>query len=280
MDINNLPFESSYSFIPTLLRAIKEAGKEIMQVYGRDFSSREKGENGEKGPVTEADLVSNKILMEKLAETGIPVLSEEENDSLSFLGSDKVWIIDPLDGTKDFINKTGEFCVMVGLVEKESCVLGCILEPVTGAITIAEKGKGAFKSVGDTWKQIKVNTNNKIGSYRAVTSRNHLSTTEKNILDALHISEHRPHGSCGLKIIQICCGNAEMYFTTTNKINQWDTAAGSIIIQEAGGIITDYCGDQLEYNKTPINHERGVFVSNGMNHSIISTMIKKSFSSQ
>ena len=94
--------------------AITEAGEKIREVYDTDFEVIKKDDNS---PITKADLESNKILRSALEKTGIPILSEEDEDDKSRLESEKVWIIDPLDGTQDFVNRTGEFTVLVGLVE-------------------------------------------------------------------------------------------------------------------------------------------------------------------
>ena len=106
--------------------AITEAGEKIREVYDTDFEVIKKDDNS---PITKADLESNKILRSALEKTGIPILSEEDEDDKSRLESEKVWIIDPLDGTQDFVNRTGEFTVLVGLVENQIPVMGLVYLP-------------------------------------------------------------------------------------------------------------------------------------------------------
>ena len=107
------PVSSKVPNLDSLMDAITEAGEKIREVYDTDFEVIKKDDNS---PITKADLESNKILRSALEKTGIPILSEEDEDDKSRLESEKVWIIDPLDGTQDFVNRTGEFTVVVGLV--------------------------------------------------------------------------------------------------------------------------------------------------------------------
>ena len=108
------PFPSNIPNLDSVMDAIIEAGEKIREIYDTDFKVNKKDDNS---PITKADLESNKILRFALEKTGIPILSEEDVDDKSRLDSEKVWIIDPLDGTQDFVNRTGEFTILVGLVE-------------------------------------------------------------------------------------------------------------------------------------------------------------------
>ena len=107
------PVSSKISQLETIIDAITKAGDKILEIYVSDFQVEKKDDNS---PITKADLESNKIIKESLLQTGIPILSEEDADDKSRTDGDKVWIVDPLDGTQDFVNKTDEFTVMVGLV--------------------------------------------------------------------------------------------------------------------------------------------------------------------
>ena len=118
------PVSSKVPNLDSLMDAITEAGEKIREVYDTDFEVIKKDDNS---PITKADLESNKILRSALEKTGIPILSEEDEDDKSRLESEKVWIIDPLDGTQDFVNRTGEFTVLVGLVENQIPVMGLVL---------------------------------------------------------------------------------------------------------------------------------------------------------
>ena len=120
------PVSSKVPNLDSLMDAITEAGEKIREVYDTDFEVIKKDDNS---PITKADLESNKILRSALEKTGIPILSEEDEDDKSRLESEKVWIIDPLDGTQDFVNRTGEFTVLVGLVDNQIPVMGLVYLP-------------------------------------------------------------------------------------------------------------------------------------------------------
>ena len=124
--ISELPFSSNQPELGKILEGIVRAGEKVIEVYETDFSSEKKEDDS---PITQADIESNKILKEVLGETGIAVLSEEDTDDKKRLSEDKVWIVDPLDGTTDFVNRTGEFTIMVGLVDNHKSVLRIISWP-------------------------------------------------------------------------------------------------------------------------------------------------------
>ena len=125
--ISELPFKSTIPELGKIIDGIEKAGEKILEVYETDFSTEKKDDDS---PITQADIESNKILKEVLGETGITILSEEDEDDKKRLSEEKVWIVDPLDGTTDFVNRTGEFTIMVGLVEKQKSILGLIYWPI------------------------------------------------------------------------------------------------------------------------------------------------------
>ena len=130
--ISELPFKSTIPELGKIIDGIEKAGEKILEVYETDFSTEKKDDDS---PITQADIESNKILKEVLGETGITILSEEDVDDKKRLSEEKVWIVDPLDGTTDFVNRTGEFTIMVGLVEKQKSILGLIYWPITVSYT-------------------------------------------------------------------------------------------------------------------------------------------------
>ena len=117
--ISELPFNSRQPELEKILAGVVKAGEKIIEIYNTDFTSEKKDDDS---PITQADIESNKILKEVLGETGISILSEEDADDKKRLSEEKIWIIDPLDGTTDFVNRTGEFTVMAGLVEKQKSI--------------------------------------------------------------------------------------------------------------------------------------------------------------
>jgi len=242
--------------------AVVLAGEKIREIYETDFEVKKKEDNS---PITKADLESNKILRATLEKTGIPILSEESDDDKTRLDSEKVWIVDPLDGTQDFVNKTGEFTILVGLVENHIPVMGLVYLPIKKILYLAEREMGAFCYDLQKWEQISVREVIDLKNCLALVSRHHLSGKEKEILDHLEITNTSTIGST-LKVMEISSGRADIYLTTTNKMSQWDTCASNCIISEAGGRMTDISGNDLFYNTEAVKHENGLLVTNGFVH--------------
>src|SRR3990172_7056292 len=123
------------------LKAAAKAGEEIMKVYASNFFSKTKEDDS---PITMADLKSNKVIKEILSKTGLEILSEEDYDAKKRLEENRVWIVDPLDGTTDFVKRTGEFTIMIGLVQEGKPVLGVISWPTENTVFAAQTGCGAW----------------------------------------------------------------------------------------------------------------------------------------
>ena len=259
--ISELPFKSNLPELGKIIDGIVRAGEKVLEIYETDFSTEKKDDDS---PITQADIESNKILKEVLGETGISILSEEDVDDKKRLSDDKIWIIDPLDGTTDFVNRTGEFTIMVGLVEKHKSILGLIYWPIKKKMYLAESGKGAFRH-DEEWEKIETTMMSEMQNCQALVSRHHLSEKEKKLLDEMEIAVVTSIGS-SLKVTEIASGDAEIYLTTTNKMKQWDTCASNCIISEAGGKMTDMSGNDLVYNTEIVNHENGILVTNGLIH--------------
>jgi len=269
---NKFPIIDPLPEIQFAIDAAFKAGKAVMEVYNGKFLLSLKNDNE---PLTEADVKSNQIIQKIISDSGHPILSEESEDDKKRLDSKKIWIIDPLDGTSDFIKKTGEFTIMISLVEDHIPTLGVIYWPTKSTLYLAQKGQGAFKSDNGAWSKLSVSNVSELENCRAVGSRYHISETEQNLIKRLNISQFTSKGS-SLKVAEISSGNAELYFTTTNKIKQWDTCASYCLITEAGGKMTDMFGNDLKYNTERLNHENGLLVSNGLIHNHIIKIYRES----
>ncbi|MBI2636806.1 MAG: 3'(2'),5'-bisphosphate nucleotidase CysQ [Parcubacteria group bacterium] len=246
--------------------AARAAGEAILKIYKTDFEVSEK-EAGQM--LTVADTDADAVIHEMLAPSGYPILSEESADDTRRLSSERVWIVDPLDGTSDFVNRTGEFSIMIALVENHEPIIGVVYAPTSSTLYVAEKGKGAFCFADNKWKQLHVSVTSSLPSAKAVVSRHHFTDKERAILQKLTVSEFVHKGSAGLKIADITQGSAELYFTVTNKIRQWDTAAGYCILTEAGGRMTDMLGQDLLYNTEDVQHQNGILATNGLLHGAV-----------
>ncbi|MGI0056365.1 MAG: 3'(2'),5'-bisphosphate nucleotidase CysQ family protein [Nitrosarchaeum sp.] len=246
-------------------------GKEILKVYRKNFSSKVKKDNS---PITEADINSNKIIKKILSKTGYSILSEEDKDSKKRLKQKRVWIVDPLDGTTDFVNRTGEFTVMIALVEDKKPILGVIYWPTENILFVAQKDYGAWRFSNHSWKRMRTSKVSDMKKCRAIGSRYHISDVEKVLLDKLYIKKFTSVGS-SLKVAQISSGAADVYLTTTNKMKEWDTCASYCLVSEAGGKMTDMLGNDVSYNNQNVIHQNGILVTNGLVHDKIVKEFKK-----
>ncbi len=267
------PFTDTFIETELAINAIRKASKVVMEIYNSKFTTSLK--NGDE-LITEADIKSNQIILNSLSESNHPTLSEESKDDLEKrLDAKKVWIVDPLDGTTDFVNKTGEFTIMIALVEDHIPILGVISNPSQNILYIAQKGQGAYSvSNNDVWKRLWVTTTDELTNCKAVGSRFHQTDKEHNFLKELNISQFTSRGS-SLKAIDLCLAEADLYFTFTSKMKQWDTCASNCIVIEAGGKFTDMNGNVLKYNIENLNHENGLLVTNGIIHNKIIETYKK-----
>ena len=185
-----------------------------------------------------------------------------------------IWIVDPLDGTSDFIDKTGEFTIMIALIKNKKPILGVIGWPTEETLFVAQEGKGAFRYSNKEWRKIVVTNIKELSKCRAVGSRHHLSNKEKLFIKKLGISDFASIGS-SLKVGMISSGEAEVYITTTNKMKEWDSAASYCIISEAGGKMTDMMGNDITYNNKDVYHQNGILVTNRLIHDNIVEEFKK-----
>ena len=259
------------------IKAVLEASKVVMEIYAKDFSVQAKVD---KEPVTEADIASDKVIQKIINSAGYPILSEEVTDDKDRLEYDKVWIIDPLDGTRDFIDKTGEFSIMIALIENHKPIIGVVYQPTIDLLYVAEAGVGVYQKQNNVWQKLTVSDLTDLSKIKAVTSRSHLADNEKEFLQKLGIQNFQPKGSCGLKVGDLCQAIAQLYFTMTDKIKHWDTAAAYCMIKEAGGVMTDMLGNDMVYNTDITNHQNGILVTNGHVHQEIVEQYKNFISAQ
>ena len=269
--LEKLPITEKLPELDVALQAVTEAGNAILEIYGKNYESSIKQDNS---PITEADLKSNEIIKRILSRTDHAILSEEDKDDLTRISREKIWIVDPLDGTSDFIDKTGEFTVMIALVKNKKPILGIIGWPTEKTIFAAQEGKGAFRFSDNKWRKISVTNVSELPKCRAVGSRHHLSDKERLFIEKLGIKDFTSIGS-SLKVGKISSGEAEAYITTTNKMKEWDSAASYCIISEAGGKMTDMLGNDITYNNKIVNHQNGILVTNGFIHEDILKEFKK-----
>ena len=268
---NKIPFSNPLPETNLAINSVIDAGKTVMKIYNQPFETKIKSDNS---PITEADIASNKIIQKIISTSDYPILSEETKDNKKRLEKETIWIIDPLDGTSDFINKTGEFTIMIGLVRKQVPVLGIIYCPPQNTLYVAQQNQGSYQLAGEKWSKISVSTISDLTKSRTVYSRHHSEESERLFFKYNKTKKLTKRGS-SLKAIDVASGTSELYFTSTNKIKQWDTCASYCLVKEAGGNMTDVCGNDLKYNIDDVNHQNGIIVSNGLVHEKVINSYKK-----
>ena len=268
---NKIPFSNPLPETNLAINSVIDAGKTVMKIYNQPFETKIKSDNS---PITEADIASNKIIQKIISTSDYPILSEETKDNKKRLEKETVWIIDPLDGTSDFVNKTGEFTIMIGLVRKQVPILGIIYCPPQNTLYVAQQNQGSYQLAGEKWSKISVSTISDLTKSRTVYSRHHSEESERLFFKYIKTKKLTKRGS-SLKAIDVASGTSELYFTSTNKIKQWDTCASYCLVKEAGGNITDVYGNDLNYNIDDVNHQNGIIVSNGLVHEKVVNSYKR-----
>ncbi len=259
-----------------IIKAAVEAGKEILKVYTRDdFNVSFKEDSS---PLTDADVNSHNVIMSALKQTGIPVLSEEGTDIPYEERKDwsKLWIVDPLDGTKEFVKRGGDFTVNIALVENNYTVMGVVFAPWLGHIYWGS-GEGAFFSdLGNGWEKkddIDYRTQaQKIpeklpGKFTVVASKSHLSEETKEFIAGIEKKvgeiEFSSIGS-SLKMCLVAAGKAHLY-PRMGPTMEWDTAAGQAVVEAAGGELIDFStNERMKYNRRKLLNDYFLVAAKGV----------------
>ena len=248
-----------------VVKIVIEAGKKILDIYNSgDFEVEMKSDNS---PLTLADRVGNAYITENVSRLypDFGILSEESKMTNDRLDKSHVWVIDPLDGTKEFIKRNGEFTVNVALVEDGIPVSGVVGIPVKDEIYYASKGGGAYHmDASGRVSQIKTSKRDEIQDMVMVKSRSHASEALQHLIDTYPFAEVKESGS-SIKICLIADGLADVYFRF-GFTNEWDICAAHCVLQEAGGLLTDGYGDIMNYNKKDPLNRRGFIASNNSLH--------------
>ena len=219
-------------------------------------------------PVTEADRASNAYLVKQLGQVFRQdgILAEESKDDLTRLDKRRVWIIDPLDGTLEFIARNGEFCIMVGLVLDHQPVAGVVYQPIDDVLYGAARGVGAFVEEFGERYPLRVSQETNAKRLRLLVSRSHRAPIVDPIVDRVAAQHVRSVGSVGLKIGLIARRKADWYVHPNSGTKEWDTCAPEIILREAGGMMTDCWDRPLSYNQPDVARRFGLLASNRAVH--------------
>ena len=242
---------SNIEYLKELINLMEQASNAIIEIY--NDSSNEVEFKANKTPVTKADLAANKILTDGLKKLfpEIPIVSEE--DETSFNNSRNLstfWIIDPLDGTKEFINKRDEFTCNLALIENSSPTLGFVSVPVKTLIYYGGKKFGA-KVINNEKKTSEIRYKPLPGICRVVASKSHLNEDTKKFISNIDEKVELIQAGSSLKFLKIAEGEADIY-PRLGLTSEWDTAAAHAILEGAGGKVLQINGEELIYGKKDI----------------------------
>ncbi|NUN63827.1 3'(2'),5'-bisphosphate nucleotidase CysQ [Pseudanabaena biceps] len=260
--------------IMSLARPIAWGASDILMKYyqkPQDLEIKFKG--GEEGNVTSADLAANDFILSQLQKAfgteDFAYLSEETEDSRDRLEREWVWIIDPMDGTSDFIRRTDEFAVHIGLTYRQRPVLGLVATPARDRLFQGILAHGAFIETRDGAQQrIQVSSKISLDQMVVVASRSHRNPQLESILQQLPKAAEIAVGSIGGKFAAIAAGNADVYISVSGKSapKDWDYCAPEIILTEAGGQLTHADLSLLSYNNLELRQWGTIIASNGHCH--------------
>ena len=237
------------------IQAAKAAGKIVMEYYRNGYDIREKSPNN---PVTTADLMANheirEIICHAFPDDGW--LSEETEDSPDRLAKSRVWVIDPIDGTEEFIAGIPEFAISIALAIEGTPAIGVLHNPATATLFYAAAGNGAFCN-GTPIRCSPCRTLRQASMFVSQTEH------RKGLLTGLtpFVGEIQYIGSVAYKLARLAAGAGDLYVTVRPK-NEWDFCAGDLILREAGGVVWDRMGQTIKYNKKRVRQPTGLFAGN------------------
>lgn len=244
----------------------RRAGQAIMQHYAHDFDVEYK-DRGASDPVTQADKDANALIVEGLAKA-FPddgILAEESPDSQRRASCKRLWCVDPLDGTREFVDRNGMFVVMIGLAVEGEARLGVVYQPTEDALYWGAGRTAALEKAG-AQHALAPSRVARTQEATIVVSRSHRSDSIAQLIDTMEIPREESWGSVGLKVAQVASGRADIYISTSNRTQEWDACGPEAILRAAGGRMTDVLGDPLRYNKENVNTPRGMLATNGALH--------------
>ena len=251
----------------------RQAGAVLLEHYYSPFLVEQKvNALDELEEVTAADREANELIVGRLQEE-FPddgILAEESTDSEQRLEKDRVWLIDPMDGTKNFIARDGDFAVQIGLAIGGESIVGVVYQPVRGVLYRAVRNGGAWMESGNKpATRMSVSKQTKPGEMILASSRSHRSPRMERVVSAFGFKHEMRRGSVGVKIGLIAEQEADLYLHLSPSTKQWDTCGPEAILAEAGGRLTDLFGQPLRYNGVRIDNRNGIVATNSAAHDMV-----------
>lgn len=242
-----------------MLTAAVQASRLILEVYASDFNVEYKAPSD---PVTRADQLANEAICNHLQQAfpGVPIVAEESDpDSYAdFRTSERILFVDPLDGTREFVAKNGEFVVMIGLVEGDQAKHGVVLAPTRDMAWLGSVGVGAYAVDGNGVRHsVSPRHTAALAGARVVTSRSQRAATLDGLLEAAKV-EISPLGSAGLKAAYVAAGEADAYAALGPAGRRWDVCAPDALVHAAGGVFTNAHGARFDYRAADLTNLQGI----------------------
>jgi 3'(2'), 5'-bisphosphate nucleotidase len=256
----------------------RQAGAVLLEHYHSPFLVEQKvNALDELEEVTAADREANELIVGRLQKE-FPddgILAEESTDTERRLEINRVWLIDPMDGTKNFINRDGDFAVQIGLAVGGESVLGVVYQPVRRVLYRAERNGGAWMEAGDNAAaRLSVSNLTDASEMVLASSRSHRSPRMERVVNTFGFKDETRRGSVGVKIGLIAEQQADLYLHLSPSTKQWDTCGPEAILAEAGGRLTDLFGQPLRYNGVRVDNRNGIVATNGAAHEMVIENLK------
>ena len=251
--------------LTTATRLAREAGTLIMKIYTSDFSVAYKGPSD---PVTEADQLANALIVEELREQ-FPqdgIVAEESPQPATLSPTGRVWYVDPLDGTKEFINKNGEFSVMIGLAIDGQAKLGIVYRPAQDILYTGLADQKAWMDTPSGRTELHASIRQQPDSLTLIVSRSHRNPHLDTVKEQIGLTKEFACGSVGLKIGAIARHDADVYIEPGPYTSLWDACAPEAIMKGAGGQFSDIYGNSILYGYDTLKNTKGLVATNGACH--------------
>jgi 3'(2'), 5'-bisphosphate nucleotidase len=242
-------------------RIAREAGAILMDIYATDFDVAYKADAD---PVTEADTKANAYIVSEIRKAfpGDGIVAEETEDKRDALEGGRCWYVDPLDGTKEFVARNGEFSVMLGLAIDGVATAGVVYRPDHDKLYSGVVGGGAYLEEDGNQRALSVSTVADPTRLKLVVSRSHRNRAVGNVVTHLGIVQETTSGSVGLKAGLIAEQQADLYIHIADKSSMWDACGPEAVLRAAGGRFTDLAGDPYRYGGADMRNRRGILACN------------------
>src|SRR5262245_23912428 len=269
-----MPYEQE---LHTALQAARRAGALILEHY-QHF---ERIPDARAGISTLADREAQEVILKDLHQAfpSDALCAEETTPSLEGIAhtGPRLWIVDPIDGTRGFARKNGEFSVMVAFVENGTVAVGVVLEPATGRVTYAVRGAGCWRQDRDETQPspCRVSATTALGAAILIQSHSRSPQEPSWPAKALRPAQVVETYSAGIKLARVACGEADLYVNTYPSFHDWDICAGHVLVEEAGGKVTELAGEELRYGLPGAVQCHGLLATNGLLHDIALNRLKQ-----